>query len=291
VIASPLRPRDRQERGIAAAGRLAHPGNALRRFTLVRHHGTSMASFRPALTEAHLGVNPTAPASRPVNSGPRPCLFDAGFPLSGLQDRTYTSDLNVRARHTCARPPGSLRSAPAERSPDSSPPTANPEGSNPIVLWSPALPMALVLADMAIPFAHAYTDPRTLPSFDSQPRNGATMPKMGAVQVSEAGSPFELVERDIPQPRFGEALVRVDACGVCHSDVLATEGGYPGSTIRSCPATRSPGDRFTRRRLRVAVELVAVQRGISPGSRACADPRARPGAVEREDRRLLRRFW
>ena len=38
--------------------------------------------------------------SRPVNSGPRPCLFSVGFPLSRLQDRTSTSDLNIRTWHT-----------------------------------------------------------------------------------------------------------------------------------------------------------------------------------------------
>ena len=54
------------------------------------------------------------------------------------------------------------------------------------------------------------------------------MPRMRAVQVSEAGGEFELVEREVPQPGFGEALVRVHACGVCHSDALAKEGGYPG---------------------------------------------------------------
>jgi len=37
----------------------------------------------------------TPQVSRPVNSGPRPCLFDVGFPLLGLQVRTFTSDLNV----------------------------------------------------------------------------------------------------------------------------------------------------------------------------------------------------
>ncbi len=75
------------------------PRNALRRFTFVRHHDASMASFRPALTEAPQRI--TKPHwGRPVNSGPRPCLFDVGFPLSGLQVRTHTSDLNVRAQHT-----------------------------------------------------------------------------------------------------------------------------------------------------------------------------------------------
>ena len=59
---------------------------------------SSRVPTRPALTEARQPNEP--PASRPVNSGPRPCLFDVGFPLSGLQDRIHTSDLNVRARHT-----------------------------------------------------------------------------------------------------------------------------------------------------------------------------------------------
>jgi D-arabinose 1-dehydrogenase-like Zn-dependent alcohol dehydrogenase len=48
------------------------------------------------------------------------------------------------------------------------------------------------------------------------------------MQVKEAGADFELVERDIPEPGFGQARVRVHACGVCHSDSFAKEGGYPG---------------------------------------------------------------
>ncbi len=54
------------------------------------------------------------------------------------------------------------------------------------------------------------------------------MARMRAVQVAEPGGDFELVEREVPQPGFGEALVRVHACGVCHSDTFAKEGGYPG---------------------------------------------------------------
>jgi D-arabinose 1-dehydrogenase-like Zn-dependent alcohol dehydrogenase len=48
------------------------------------------------------------------------------------------------------------------------------------------------------------------------------------MQVPEAGADFELVEREVPEPGFGEALIRVHACGVCHSDMFAKEGGYPG---------------------------------------------------------------
>jgi hypothetical protein len=77
----------------------AHPPKErLRRFTLVRNHNASMASFRHALTEAPQRNQPHW--DHPVNSGPRPCLFDVGFPLSGPQVRTSTSDLKRHALHT-----------------------------------------------------------------------------------------------------------------------------------------------------------------------------------------------
>jgi len=61
------------------------------------------------------------------------------------------------------------------------------------------------------------------------------MPKMKAVQVPKAGADFEIVERDIPQPPAGEVRIRVEACGVCHSDVLTKEGGFPGMTYPRIP--------------------------------------------------------
>jgi len=51
---------------------------------------------------------------------------------------------------------------------------------------------------------------------------------MSAMQVSTAGGDFELVEREVPEPGPDAALVRVHACGVCHSDSYANEGTYPG---------------------------------------------------------------
>lgn len=51
---------------------------------------------------------------------------------------------------------------------------------------------------------------------------------MRAVQVSKAGGPLELVERPVPEPDPGKVRIRVRACGVCHSDVLTKEGGFPG---------------------------------------------------------------
>ena len=52
--------------------------------------------------------------------------------------------------------------------------------------------------------------------------------KMKAVQVPKAGADFEIVEREIPQPGPGQVRIRVEACGVCHSDVLTKEGILPG---------------------------------------------------------------
>src|SRR2546430_16900333 len=52
--------------------------------------------------------------------------------------------------------------------------------------------------------------------------------KMRAVQVPHAGGPLEPVERDIPEPKPGWVRIKVDACGVCHSDSLVKEGLWPG---------------------------------------------------------------
>ena len=52
--------------------------------------------------------------------------------------------------------------------------------------------------------------------------------KMRVVQVPRAGGPLELVERDIPEPERGWVRVKVEACGVCHSDSLVKDGHWPG---------------------------------------------------------------
>jgi D-arabinose 1-dehydrogenase-like Zn-dependent alcohol dehydrogenase len=51
---------------------------------------------------------------------------------------------------------------------------------------------------------------------------------MRAFQVARPGGPFELVEREIPQPAAGQVRVKVQACGICHSDSLVKEGHWPG---------------------------------------------------------------
>jgi D-arabinose 1-dehydrogenase-like Zn-dependent alcohol dehydrogenase len=53
------------------------------------------------------------------------------------------------------------------------------------------------------------------------------MAKMKAVLVPKAGGDFQIVERDIPQPAAGQVRIRVQACGVCHSDVVTKDGLFP----------------------------------------------------------------
>ena len=67
------------------------------------------------------------------------------------------------------------------------------------------------------------------------------MAKMKAVQVPKAGAEFEIVEREIPQPGTGHVRIRVQACGVCHSDVLTKEGGWPGITYPRVPGHEVAG--------------------------------------------------
>jgi len=53
------------------------------------------------------------------------------------------------------------------------------------------------------------------------------MARMKVAQVPKPGAPFEIVERDIPQPGPMQVRIKVHACGVCHSDVLVKEGMLP----------------------------------------------------------------
>src|SRR5437867_12380566 len=55
-----------------------------------------------------------------------------------------------------------------------------------------------------------------------------------AVQVTKPGK-FELVQRGMIEPAFGQVRIRVEACGVCHTDALTVEGGFPGLTYPRVP--------------------------------------------------------
>lgn len=57
---------------------------------------------------------------------------------------------------------------------------------------------------------------------------GGIMSKMRVVQVPHPDGPFELVEREIPEPETGWVRIKVQACGICHSDSLTKQGAFPG---------------------------------------------------------------
>lgn len=54
------------------------------------------------------------------------------------------------------------------------------------------------------------------------------MANMRVVQVSRPQGPLEIAEREIPQPRAGSVRVKVQACGICHSDSFVKDGTFPG---------------------------------------------------------------
>ena len=67
------------------------------------------------------------------------------------------------------------------------------------------------------------------------------MAKMKAVQVPKPGAAFEIVEREIPVPGPGQVRIRVEACGVCHSDVITKEGLFPGMSYPRVPGHEIAG--------------------------------------------------
>src|SRR5881394_1864415 len=52
--------------------------------------------------------------------------------------------------------------------------------------------------------------------------------RMRAAQIARPGGAFEIVERDVPQPAPGWVRIKVQACGVCHSDSMVKDGHWPG---------------------------------------------------------------
>jgi len=67
------------------------------------------------------------------------------------------------------------------------------------------------------------------------------MPFMKAVQISSPGGDFDLVEREIPEPEEGQVRIKVEACGVCHSDAYTKEGTLPGIKYPRVPGHEVAG--------------------------------------------------
>jgi D-arabinose 1-dehydrogenase-like Zn-dependent alcohol dehydrogenase len=84
--------------------------------------------------------------------------------------------------------------------------------------------------------------------------------KMKAAQISKAGGDFELVERDIPEPGAGQVRVKVEACGICHSDFVVKEGLWPGLQY-----PRVPGHEVAGRIDAVGANVTPWQKGQRVG--------------------------
>lgn len=67
------------------------------------------------------------------------------------------------------------------------------------------------------------------------------MTEMKAVQVPHAGGEFQQISLTVPEPRRGEVRVRVQACGVCHSDAFIKEGAWPGVEYPRVPGHEIAG--------------------------------------------------
>ncbi len=84
------------------------------------------------------------------------------------------------------------------------------------------------------------------------------MAKMRVVQIPRPTGPFEVVEREIPEPARGQVRIKVEACGICHSDAVVKDGLFPGLHY-----PRVPGHE-------IAGRVDAVGEGVSnwkPGQR------------------------
>lgn len=86
------------------------------------------------------------------------------------------------------------------------------------------------------------------------------MRTMKAVQVSSPGAPFELVQKEMPEPKENEVLIKVEACGVCHGDAVVKEGHFPGIAY-----PRTPGHEVVGRISKLGPNVSSLKAGQRVG--------------------------
>ena len=64
---------------------------------------------------------------------------------------------------------------------------------------------------------------------------------MRVVQIKEPNAPFELIERPMPEPGPREVRLKVEACGICHSDAFVVTGTFPGVHYPAVPGHEIAG--------------------------------------------------
>ena len=65
--------------------------------------------------------------------------------------------------------------------------------------------------------------------------------QMKVAQISQPGAGFQIIEREVPEPGEGQVRIKVQACGICHSDQLTVEGGWPGIQYPRVPGHEVAG--------------------------------------------------
>jgi len=86
------------------------------------------------------------------------------------------------------------------------------------------------------------------------------MPTMKVMQIGRASGDFELVEREIPEPLQGQVRLKVEACGICHSDVFVKDGLWPGIEF-----PRVPGHEVVGRIDKIGAGVTAWKEGERVG--------------------------
>jgi NADPH:quinone reductase-like Zn-dependent oxidoreductase len=101
-----------------------------------------------------------------------------------------------------------------------------------------------------------------------------------AVEVSAPGT-LRVMERPIPEPGASQVRIRVDACGVCHSDAATVTGSYPGLALPRVPDARSS--------CRIEALDTGVSRWKNRPTRRCRVDRRRRWRVRKLGERVLKR--
>jgi D-arabinose 1-dehydrogenase-like Zn-dependent alcohol dehydrogenase len=104
---------------------------------------------------------------------------------------------------------------------------------------------------------------------------GKATTTMRVAQVSRAGGDFEILERELPNPDVGQVRIKVQACGVCHSDALTKDGVWPGIQYPRVPGHEvaglidevGPGASVWKKGQRVGVGWHGGQDGTCPSCR------------------------
>ena len=99
------------------------------------------------------------------------------------------------------------------------------------------------------------------------------MALMRAIQVASPGAEFELVQKEIPEPRETEVRIKVEASGICHGDAVVKEGRFPGISYPRVPGHEVVG-RISKLGSNVAFWEVDQRVGVGWYGGHCGQSRA-----------------